>query len=124
MGQKSQREIFGSPADTAGRDYARSGVTPNHDHLDEIESQVGVTYAKGKHVLRTGVRYRKYREANVSTQGFNGSFTFATLAGYQAFVLGSPQASQIQLISGQSSFVASTGDVASWLRTSGRRTRI
>lgn len=87
----------------------------NHDHLDEIETQVGATYGRGKHVLRTGVRYRNYREANVSTLGFNGSFTFATLADYQAFVLGSPQASQFQLTSGQSSFVANTGEAAAWL---------
>ncbi len=92
-----------------------SPLQVNHDHLDEIESQVGATYARGKHVLRTGVRYRNYREANVSTQGFNGSFTFAALADYQAFVLGSPQASQFQFTSGQSSFEASTGDVAAWL---------
>ncbi len=92
-----------------------SPLQVNHDHLDETETQVGVTYGRGKHVLRTGLRYRSYREANTSTQGFNGFFTFATLAGYQAFVQGSPQSSQFQLTVGQSSFVANTRDVAGWL---------
>ena len=95
-----------------------SGGSPlqaNHDHLDETEAQVGATYGRGKHTLRTGVRYRYYREANTSTQGFNGSFTFANLANYQAFVQGSPQASQFQLTSGQASFVAGTSDIAGWL---------
>ena len=87
----------------------------NHDHLDETEAQVSATYARGKHTLRTGVRYRYYREANTSTQGFNGSFTFANLLNYQAFVQGSPQASQFQFTSGQASFATGTGDIAGWL---------
>jgi len=92
-----------------------SPLQMNHDHLDETEAQIGITYAKGRHTLRTGVRYRYYREANTSTQGFNGSFTFASLVGYQAFVQGSPQASQFQLTAGQASFATGTDDIAGWL---------
>ncbi len=86
----------------------------DHDNQDQFEFQENGAYEHGKHVIRAGVRYRLYRDANLSTAGFNGTFTFTNLASYQASVLGTPSASQFQLTTGKANFCAITGDVALW----------
>lgn len=85
-----------------------------HDNQDQFEFQENGTYEHGKHLIRAGGRYRLYRDANLSTAGFNGTFTFTNLASYQASVLGAPSASQFQLTTGKANFRVITGDAALW----------
>ncbi len=84
------------------------------DHQDHLEFQESGIYDHGKHFIRSGLRYRLYRDASLSTSGFNGAFTFSNLAAYQASLLGTPSASQFQLTRGQSGFSVVTGDLALW----------
>ncbi len=86
-----------------------------HDNQDHLEFQENGTYEHGNHFLRAGARYRLYRDASLSTSGYNGTFTFNNLAAYQASVGGTPSASQFQLTQGQSSFSVLTGDLALWI---------
>ncbi|MFC6645538.1 carboxypeptidase regulatory-like domain-containing protein [Granulicella cerasi] len=85
-----------------------------NDHQDQLEFQENVAYQHKAHLLRFGIRYRFYRDANLSTTGFNGTYTFNSLTAYQASVLGTPSASQFQVTLGNSAFVATTGDFAAW----------
>ncbi len=85
-----------------------------HDNQDHLEFQENGIYEHKNHFLRAGARYRLYRDASLSTSGYNGTFTFNNLAAYQASVQGTPSASQFQLTTGQSSFSVLTGDLALW----------
>jgi hypothetical protein len=91
-----------------------SPLQVSHDHQDQLEFQEDATYQHRKHMLRVGGRYRSYRDANLSTAGFNGTYTFNNLAGYQATILGTPSASQYQVTTGRSAFTVMTGDLALW----------
>ena len=84
------------------------------DHQDHLEFQESGIYDHGKHFVRAGLRYRFYRDASLSTSGFNGTFIFNNLAAYQASLLGTPSASQFQLTRGQANFSVFTGDMALW----------
>ncbi len=85
-----------------------------HDNQDHLEFQENGTYEHKNHFLRAGVRYRLYRDANLSTASYNGVFTFTDLASYQASIAGTPSASQFQLTVGQSNFSVITGDLGLW----------
>lgn len=87
----------------------------DHDHQDQLEFQEDVVHQHGKHLILAGARYRLYRDANLSTAGFNGTYTFSDLAAYQASVNGMPSASQYQVTAGKSAFSVVTGDVALWV---------
>ncbi|MGB6745659.1 MAG: carboxypeptidase regulatory-like domain-containing protein, partial [Terracidiphilus sp.] len=62
-----------------------SGVSQNHD--DNFELQNYSTATAGKHTLRFGVRLQSYRDANYSTSGANGTYTYTSVANYQANAL-------------------------------------
>jgi hypothetical protein len=85
-----------------------------HDKVDQIEFQENGSYQHSKQLIRGGVRYRLYRDASLSTAGFNGTFAFTDLASYQASLQGKPSASQFQLTAGKANFSVITGDVALW----------
>jgi hypothetical protein len=55
----------------------------SQDNHDSYELQNYVTMQAGSHTLNPGVRLRINRDANVSRAGYNGSFTFSSLAAYQ-----------------------------------------
>jgi hypothetical protein len=54
------------------------------DHQDIFELQNFVTATASNHTLRFGVQLRLDRDTNFSTAGSNGTYTFSTLAAYQA----------------------------------------
>ncbi len=56
----------------------------NQDHQDDFELQNYSTATAGPHTLRFGMRLRSYRDANYSTSGANGTYTFALASEYQA----------------------------------------
>ena len=55
-----------------------------HDAQDHYELQNYTTASLGVHALRFGARLRAVRDANSSTAGFNGNYTYATLDSYAA----------------------------------------
>jgi hypothetical protein len=59
-----------------------SGVS--QDHEDNIELQNYSTATAGAHTLRFGMRLRSYRDANYSIGGANGTYTFSSVADFQA----------------------------------------
>lgn len=59
-----------------------SGVV--HDSQNIFELQNYGTATVGNHTLRFGIRARGYTDANYSTAGSNGLYTFSSLAAYQA----------------------------------------
>ena len=103
---------FGNPAQ-----FAR-------DNQDHYELQDRFEFDRGKHAVRTGVRFRAVREANASTANFNGEYIFNNLAAYQITQQGlaaglTPAqirangggASQFSLTTGQPSATVSTDDL-------------
>ena len=54
------------------------------DAQDHYELQNYTTATLGAHAIRFGGRFRVVRDANSSTAGFNGSFTYASLQSYAA----------------------------------------
>ena len=65
------------------------------DNTDHYELQNYTSVNRGSHFMRFGGRLRATRQANSSTQGFNGTFTFTSL---QSFALGQP--SQFSIVTG------------------------
>jgi carboxypeptidase family protein len=54
------------------------------DHQDHYELQNYTSVAFGKHFLKFGARLRDLEETNRATSNYNGTFTFPTLAAYEA----------------------------------------
>jgi hypothetical protein len=54
------------------------------DKQDRFELQNNTSLVHGSHSIKFGTRLRAIRDSNTSTSGFNGTFTFATLANYDA----------------------------------------
>ncbi len=104
------------------------------DNQDRYEIQEIFTREQKSHFFRFGGRYRLLRDANLSTAGYNGAFTFPSLTSYQITLQGlaaaetdqqirstcvttstGPEcggATQFNLTAGQPSAVVLTGDLA------------
>ena len=54
-----------------------------HDHQDRFEFQEYLSISHGTHFIRTGVRYRLLREANLANAGYNGQFVFPNITAFQ-----------------------------------------
>jgi hypothetical protein len=85
-----------------------------NDNQDRYELQNYVSASAGKQFLTFGGRFRATRDANHSRANFNGSFTFATLASYQATVQGVPGAgpSQFAITEGNPNVAVTVADTA------------
>ena len=57
--------------------------TVSSDHQDHYELQNYTSVIHGNHTIKFGGRLRALREANSSNSGFNGAFTFSSLADFQ-----------------------------------------
>lgn len=55
----------------------------SQDHTDRYELQNYTRMTRGKHLLTLGGRLRVVRDANDSTSGYNGAFTFDSISAYQ-----------------------------------------
>ncbi|WP_419806250.1 carboxypeptidase regulatory-like domain-containing protein [Terriglobus sp.] len=97
------------------------------DALDNYEFQEYLSFDRGKHFLRGGVRYRLTRDSNASTASYNGRYTFASLEAYQTTLRGlaagqTPAqiraegggASQYNVTAGRPSAVITTGDLGAY----------
>src|SRR5271155_5612643 len=54
------------------------------DHQNHYEFQNYTSIIRGNHTIKFGARLRDLQDANVSTAGFNGTFTFPTTADFTA----------------------------------------
>ncbi len=90
--------VFGSFS--GGGDGQISSDYQNHYELQNYTSVI-----HGNHTLKFGFRFRNMTETNTSTAGFNGTFTFSTLADFQA---GTPQ--QLTITQGSPYASVSVGD--------------
>ena len=54
-----------------------------HDNQDNLEFREDATFDEGKHLIRSGLRYRLLRDANLATAGTNGQFIFSDVSAYQ-----------------------------------------
>jgi len=81
------------------------------DHQDHYEFQNYTSVIHGNHTIKFGARLRDLRDASESTAGFNGTFTFPTLADYQAL---SP--SQLIITQGSPSAEVSAFDAGLYLQ--------
>ncbi len=94
------------------------------DHQDALELQDLLEVERGTHAVRTGFRVRSLREANRSTENFNGQYTFDSIAAYQVTAQGMAAnlsaaqiraqgggASQFDLTTGQPSARLTTEDI-------------
>ncbi len=76
-----------------------------HDNQDQYELQENLSVDRGSHFIRTGLRYRLFRDSNDSRAGYNGQYIFPDVASYP----GTP--AQYNYTTGQSSAAVSTGDL-------------
>jgi hypothetical protein len=90
------------------------------DNTDHYEFQELFTVEHGLHFLRLGGRYRLIRDANFTTAGYNGQFTFPSLAAYQLALQGETPAqiaaagfgtTQYNVTTGAPSATVLTGDL-------------
>jgi hypothetical protein len=82
------------------------------DNQDRYEFQEYINKQVGAHYLRFGGRYRLLRESNLSTQNYNGQYTFPSLAAYQQTLQGTAQgATQYSVTVGQASATVVSGDL-------------
>jgi hypothetical protein len=81
-----------------------SSVGTQHDNRDQYALEELVGWELGKHYLHTGVKYDLLRDANESTSNYNGTYLFATLAGYQAVT-----PTQLSVTAGQANAEVATG---------------
>ncbi|MFZ1015723.1 MAG: hypothetical protein WAN28_20425, partial [Terracidiphilus sp.] len=56
----------------------------SNDHQDHYELWNETTMSAGAHALKFGTRLRDFRDANSTNSNFNGTFSFANLAAYEA----------------------------------------
>ncbi len=78
-----------------------------HDNQDAYEAQDLLEFDRGHHSFRTGFRFRALRDANESTEGFNGQYIFPDAASFIA-----RQPSQFSQTVGQPGAVLKTNDIA------------
>ena len=53
-----------------------------HDNQDQYELQENLSVDRGSHFIRTGLRYRLFRDSNDSRAGYNGQYIFPDVASY------------------------------------------
>jgi hypothetical protein len=80
----TQTPLSGAPAVIVPYEFSSGGSSGGlgRDTQNHFEFQNYTSIASGNHYLKFGVRLRDFGENNSSTAGYNGTFTFASLAGY------------------------------------------
>jgi len=84
--RNNQTAAYLTPAVTVQGAFTDGGNSSGiaQDHEDNFELQNYSTATVGRHVLRFGTRLRASRDANMSTSGANGTYTFSSLTAYEA----------------------------------------
>ena len=63
-----------------------SSLGTQTDHADHYEFQNYTSLSRGKHFIKFGARLRDINDASTSSAGFNGIYSFSTVANYQASI--------------------------------------
>jgi hypothetical protein len=84
--RNNQTSAYSTPAVTVSGAFTDGGNSAGvvQDHQDIFELQDYSTAMAGNHTLRFGARMRAFRDANYSTAGSNGTYTFNSIGDYQA----------------------------------------
>jgi hypothetical protein len=71
-------------------DFTAGGYTgqTSRDHAIRLEFQNLTTLSHGAHAIKFGTRMRDSREANFTTNNYNGAFSFVSFQNYQAMANG------------------------------------
>jgi hypothetical protein len=82
----SQLPLYATPTITVQGAFTGGGSNEGtiRDAQDHYELQNYTTASLGAHAIRFGARFRTVRDANDSTAGFNGNYTYASLDTYAA----------------------------------------
>jgi len=82
----NQLPLYSTPTVTVQGAFTGGGNNEGtiRDAQDHYELQNYTTAALGAHAIRFGARLRAVRDANDSTAGFNGNYTYASLNSYAA----------------------------------------
>ena len=86
--------------------FSAGGGSVSADHSEQYELHNNTRMTRGKHLISFGGRLRAERDANQSTSGYNGAFTFDSLTAYQITQKGLAQgltAAQIRAAGGGAS---------------------
>jgi hypothetical protein len=75
-----------------------SGSQFSTDHMDHLELQNMTTMSAGAHAIKFGTWMRDNRDANGSSGGFNGSFSFPSMGAYVATLNGLAQGETVAQI--------------------------
>jgi hypothetical protein len=97
----TQTALDSNPAATVPEAFTGGGNSQgtSSDYQDHYELQNYTSVIQGNHNIKFGARLRDLRDANTSTAGFNGTFTFTGIGNYPAtpsqliITQGSPSAS-------------------------------
>ena len=82
-----------APAYGVGGYFNAGGGASSSDHSDHLELQNITTMSAGAHAIKFGTWLRDNRDANTSNGGFNGTFSFSSLANYVTMLNGLPAGS-------------------------------
>jgi hypothetical protein len=84
--RNEQSAVYQTPTVTVQGSFTTGGNSSgvSQDHEDNFELQNYSTATTGKHTLRFGVRLQSYRDANYSTAGVNGTYTYSSIQNYQS----------------------------------------
>jgi Carboxypeptidase regulatory-like domain len=84
--RNEQSAAYFTPAVTVQGAFTDGGASSGvvEDHQDDFDLQNYSTATAGSHALRFGTRLRAVRDANSSTSGENGTYTFSSLNAYEA----------------------------------------
>jgi hypothetical protein len=84
--RNDQRPNFFTPTIIVAGAFTTGGNAAGtlQDHLEVFELQDNATATLGTHTLRFGIRARAHLDTNYSTTGSNGTYTFSSVAAYQA----------------------------------------
>lgn len=82
----SQISTYSTPAVVVSGAFIDGGNSAGtvRDNQDIFQLQNFITSTAGNHTLRFGAQFRLNRDANYSTAGSNGTYTFSSIAAYQA----------------------------------------
>ena len=78
----STTPVSTAPTVGVGGYFSSGGTGSSNDHSDHLELQNITTMSVGAQAIKFGTWLRDNRDATSSTSGFNGSFSFPSLAAY------------------------------------------
>jgi len=113
----SSTPVSGAPTISVS-DYLTGGGSSSQyssSHTDHMELLDLFTFVKGAQTIKFGTWLRDNRLAQASDSGFNGSFTFTSLADYVNTLNGTPSAATLTYSTGNTKFNVNVFDAAAYI---------